>query len=141
MALAAAQVVDAIAARLTGLPLAGSRVYTSRLWPLTEPELPAWRVTAESEDVEAAMADGANQHLLEVVCAGYVRATDNLDDSLHALAAEGLTAVCALPALYGTQVTGIERDAVKEGEAAMGVIRCRLLTRFFVAPSAPETIL
>jgi hypothetical protein len=52
MALAAAQVVDAVAARLVPVVLSGGRVYTSRLWPLTEAEIPAWRVTAEDEEVE-----------------------------------------------------------------------------------------
>jgi hypothetical protein len=72
MALAAAQVVDALAARMTGLPLTGSRVYTSRLWPVSEAEMPAWRLTAEDESIEAQMADGTNQHLLVVQCEGLV---------------------------------------------------------------------
>jgi hypothetical protein len=140
MALAAAQVVDALAARMTGLPLTGSRVYTSRLWAVSEAELPAWRLTAEDESIEAQMADGTNQHLLTVQCEGLVRATADVDDSMHALAAQGLTALCAVPALHGTQLTSIERVTTSEGEAAVGAVRIRVVTRFFVHPAAPETI-
>src|SRR4051812_5941361 len=96
MALAAAQVVDALAALLVPVALSGGRVYTSRLWPLTEAELPAWRVTAETEEVQpTTIHSGVEQHLLSVEAKGYARATDNLDDSLHALAAAGLTALFA----------------------------------------------
>ena len=140
MALAAAQVVDAIAARFTPVALSAGRVYTSRLHPLTEAELPAWRITAEAEDVETGMADGVNVHTLLVDCAGYVQATDNVDDSMHALAAQGLTAACALPVLYRTQLQSIERELVADGEARLGVVRLRLATQFYVRPEAPETI-
>ena len=141
MALAAAQVVDALAARLTGLPLTGSRVYTSRWWPITEGELPAWQVTAEDEAVEPGDISGINLHRLTVQCSGYARAVNNLDDSLHDLAEQGITAVCALPRLYGAQLVGIERSVEQAGESAVGVIRVRLETIFYVAQTAPGTIL
>ena len=64
MALAAAQVIDALAARLVPLAATGGRVYTSRAWPLTD--LPAWRVTAEDEAVQQAAVEPWNQHDLFV---------------------------------------------------------------------------
>lgn len=140
MALAAAQVVDALAARLSPVSLSGGRVFTSRLHPLTEAELPAWRVTAEAEDVEGSMAEGVNRHTLLVDCAGYVRATSNVDDAMHDLAAAGMTALFALPVAYGSQLQGIERELVTEGEADCAVIRLRVATQFYVRPEAPETI-
>jgi hypothetical protein len=140
MALAAAQVVDALAARLMGLPLTGTRVYTSRWWPLSESEMPAWQVIADDESVQPAEISGINEHRLIVQCSGYARATTNLDDALHDLAEQGLAAVCALPALYGTQLVGIERSIETAGEASVGVIRLRLETTFFAAQSAPGVI-
>lgn len=140
MALASAQVIDAIASRLVPVLLSGGRVYTSRLHPLAEADLPAWRVTAEAEDVELSQVDGVNVHTLLIDCTGYVRATLNVDDAMHDLAAAGLTAVCALPVLHRTQLQSIERELVSEGEAAMGAVRLRVATQFYVRPEAPETI-
>lgn len=139
--LAAAQVIDALASRLTGLPLTGSRVYTSRLWPISDAELPAWKVIAQGEQIDAAMLDGTNEHLLSVEFAGFVRATQDIDDAMHALAAEGLTALFAAPVLHGLQLTGIDRDTPPDGEAAMAAIRISAVARFHVHPAAPETIL
>lgn len=142
MTLAAAQVIDAQAARLVGLPLTGSRVYTSRLWPITEAELPAWRVTAQVEVIQAAMLSGVNEHRLSIEFAGYVRATQDIDDAMHALAAQGLTALCAAPTLHGLQITGIDRDTPIDGaEASMAAIRITADTLFFVNPAEPETII
>lgn len=140
MALAAAQVVDALAARLGPVVLSGGRVYTSRLHPLEEADLPAWRVTAESEDVEISHIDGTNVHTLLVDCTGYVKATSDVDDAMHNLAAQGLTAALANPPLYGSQLQAIERETTQEGQAQVGLIRIRIATQFYVRPEAPETI-
>lgn len=140
MALAAAQVVDALAARLVPVALSGGRVYTSRLHPLEEVDLPAWRVTADAEDVEISHIDGTNVHTLLVECSGYVKATADVDDAMHNLAAQGLTATLATPPLYGSQLQNIERETTQEGQAQVGVIRIRIATQFYVRPEAPETI-
>lgn len=143
MALAAAQVVDTLAALLVPVALSAGRVYTSRLWALTEADLPAWRVTAEQEDVTpTSIHANVEQHTLQVEAKGYTRATQDLDDALHALAAAGLTALFASatpPHFLALQ--GIDRDLSSEGQDAVGVITLRLQTQFFVQPSAPETIL
>jgi hypothetical protein len=140
MALAAAQVVDALATRLTGLGLTGSRVYPSRLWPITEAELPAWRVIAEDEPVQLTSMDGINQHNLRVRCVGLVRATADADDAMHALAAQGLAALFVDPVPYGATLSGIQRSLVTEGEASLAAISLVITTQFFVRESAPETL-
>lgn len=142
MALAAAQVVDALAALLAPVTLSGGRVYTSRLWPLTVEELPAWRVTAESEEVsQTTIHAGVEQHLLSVEAKGYVKAAQDLDDAMHALGAAGLTALFAGSPPHFLALQGIDRDIAQEGGADIGLITLRLQTQFFVQPSAPETIL
>lgn len=141
MALAAAQVIDALAALITGLPLTGSRVYTSRLHPVTEADLPCWRVVAETEAVTQSMLIGTNEHLLSVAVVGLVRATADVDDSMHALAAQGLAALWPATPLYGLQLDSISRDVVGDGEASMGAITVRATARYHVVPQAPETIL
>ncbi len=95
MPLAAAQVVNAIATRITGLSLAGVRVYTDRAWPLAEDALPAWKVVAVDEDVDPQTihAPVLEQHALQIELQGYAKAVAGLDDALHALASEALTAL------------------------------------------------
>ena len=141
MALAAAQVVDAIAARLVPMVATAGRVATSRMWPWSEAELPAWRVTAEDEAVEAVNLIGElAEHTLDIEAACSARATADLDDALHALAASGLALLFAGTVPHGLELTGIGRDLQPQGEAAVGVITLRLRASYFVAPSAPEII-
>lgn len=143
MALAAAQVVDALAARLAaqaGLGTGG--VKTSRAWPWSEAELPACRVFAAEEVVAgSALGGDINQHVLAVEAQYTVRATADLDDAMHALAAAGQALLFAPTVPYGLQLVGIQREMAAEGEAAVGRITLQLQTTFFVAPSAPESIL
>lgn len=105
MPLASAQIVDAIAARLSGASItpAGTRVYTSRAWPLQEDQLPAWRVTAEAEDIEPQTMHYPEllEHTLTVELEGTVQATADVDDAMHAMA------LAALQRLFGTQANAI----------------------------------
>lgn len=142
MALAAAQVIDAIAARISGATSAGTNVFTSRAWPLAEGDLPACRVVAGAEEITPeGLGDRLGQHLLDVHASFYARAVADLDDALHALAVAALPAIFAAPVPYGLTLQGIDREMAKEGEAAVGVITLRLQALFFTVPSAPETIL
>ena len=140
MALAAAQVVDAIAARLVPMVATGGRVYTSRTWPIAEADMPAWRVTAEAEDVQRATVEGLNEHSLAVRARASARATADIDDPLHALAASGLALLFADPVPYALQLEGIGRELSTEGEASVGAISLDMRAVFFVAPATPETI-
>ncbi|HOF29442.1 MAG TPA: hypothetical protein PK441_01240 [Burkholderiaceae bacterium] len=141
MTLAAAQVIDALAARLTPVVLSGGRVFTSRSWPITVDELPAWRVVAEGETAERQyVGQTINEHALSVSAVGYVRAVANLDDAMHALAAAGMTALFAVPAPYDLQLDSISRSMSTEGDAAVGVITVNLTARFAADQATPETI-
>lgn len=142
MALAAAQVIDAVAALLVPMAATGGRVYTSRTWPLTEADLPAWRVIAQDERVELATIDrSAQQHTLALDAQATARSVADLDDTLHALAASGLALLFAGTPPYGLQLTGIARDLGAEGEAAVGRITLQMQATYFTAPLAPEFIL
>ena len=139
MALAAAQVIDALAARLVPLAATGGRVYTSRAWPLTT--LPAWRVTAQDETITPPSVGNEHQHDLDINATAYARAVDNLDDTLHGLAAGGLPLLFADPLPYGLRLAGIDRQMADEGEAAVGTITLRLRALYFTVPAEPETII
>lgn len=141
MALAAAQVIDALAARIVPLAATGGRVHTSRAWPLSEADLPAWRVIASDEQVERAQIGGVNQHLLEVTAAAFVRSVADIDDAMHSLAEGALALLFASPVPYGLQLVGIDRELTTENEAAMGRVGLRMRAMFYVDPAQPGTIL
>lgn len=142
MALAAAQVVDAVAALLVPMVATGGRVYTSRAWPLAESDLPAWRVTAQDESVQMVdISEHLQQHDLAIRCECVTRATDDLDDVLHDLAAAGLTLLFAPTPPYGLNCTRIGRSLQGSDEAAMGAVTLDLAALFFTEPAAPETII
>lgn len=138
MALAAAQVIDALAARLAPLTATGGRVYTSRGWPLDV--LPAWRVVAADEAVAPDTVEPINRHELDVEATAFTRATADLDDALHALAAGGLALLFAPTVPYGLRLAGISRQVQSDGEASVGAVTLRLSTTFWVDPATPETI-
>ena len=138
MALASAQVIDAQAALLaSAYP---GKVFTSRLWPITGADVPCWRVVAFDETVTVSMLPGTNEHLLGITFTGYVRATADVDDAMHALAAGGLAALFPATPVYGLQLNAIERQIVNEGEASLGSITLRCTAQFFVTPQTPEVI-
>lgn len=142
MTLAAAQVIDAVAAKLVPMVATGGRVYTSRMWPITQAELPAWRVFASDETVQDMLLDGSlREHRLGVTVEGYVRATADLDDALHSLAAAGLTLLFAAPVPYGLELASIRRQMDDGGEFAHGVISLQINAAFDTHPTDPETII
>lgn len=142
MALAAAQVIDALAARLGTVSATSGRVHTSRTWPLATADLPAWRVLAEDEDCERVALDGGlHRHQLTVRCSAYTTATADLDDALHALASAGLQALFLAPAPYALQLVAIRRSMASEGEAKLGVVAVLVSAEYYANPAAPETII
>lgn len=142
MALAAAQVVDALATRLQAVAATAGRVYTSRTWPLADADLPAWRVYVQNEPVERVDMDGdIHHHTPTIACQADAAATADLDDVLNALAAAGLAALFAAPAPYALQLTGIQRKTATQGESRLGYVTLLVQAEFYAAASAPETIL
>ena len=151
--LAAAQVLDAIAARITGLSLTGAHVFTDRAWPLTEATLPAWKVVSPDEDIEPLTihTSGPQQHRLQIELQGYVKAAAGIDDAMHAIASQAITALFnepgtpdALSALAGrVQLSQrrVERAMKSEGQAELGLIQITLRAEFSTLSNAPDTIL
>jgi len=139
MALAAAQVVDAIAARLAGT---ATTVTTKRFHPFTEADLRAWRVVPAGEAMDTSSEGAMEFHELGIECHGYVRALDDVDDALSDMAAAGLTAIHAVQAgNFTVRTASIERRFTPDGEAATAEVVLALTSNFATATAAPEVLL
>ena len=147
--LASAQAIDAVAALIASVSGMSAKVFTSRAWPINDAILPCWRVQAEDEEItqQGVSFPTVQQHDLIVHAHGYARATADLDDVLHAMAAAALTKLFASaassrlsPLNCSMALTRIERALVEEGEAAVGRITLALRVRFVTRSNAPETI-
>lgn len=141
MALAAAQVVDALAARLVSVVATGGRVSTSRTWPLTEADLPAWRVQIGDEAVRAVTLDGLNEHTLSVDLQACALATADLDDVLNGLASAGLAALFSPTTPYELRHVGTGRRMQQQDQASLGVVTLSVEAVFHVYPAQPDTII
>ena len=143
MALAAQTVTDTLVARVTGASTAmGSRFYSEHPHPFDEGELPAGRLEIEEEPAEAVMLSGTiHQHKALCKVSLYVHNTTTADATLNALISPVLAALFAAPVPYALEIVGeIERTPVREGQADLKRAVITLSAMYFVAASAPETI-
>lgn len=151
MALASAQVVDKIADLLAaGATAAGTRVYTSRFWPLAAADLPAMRVYADDERIERAGIGypWTARHTLLVLVDSFVMAVADLDDAMHNIVEQalgvlfGTQAAAQLSPLVGCdmQPVAIERSVEQFGGADVGRARLALQINFHTASNAPGTL-
>ena len=139
MALAAEQVVQAIAARLAPMEVTG---LVLDMPPIDEAELPCWEIAAEDEFIETVELGGMCQHTLTVRVSGYARQVDGLRAYLNnVLAVQGLALLFSKPVPYAMEPKAIRRRLLTVGEAAAGAIDIFISATYFVAPDAPETII
>lgn len=137
MALAAAQVVDAIAAALAGSAAGG--VFTDRAWPIDVAALPAWKVYATDEQINPATIGDTEEHQLVVECRGIVAAVAGLDDAMNNLAAAGLAAIHgATFSNFVAFTDGITRRMAQEGGADVAVVTVRIATQFYTRAATPQ---
>ncbi len=143
MALAAEQVVQAIADRLAGQTAAGSRVYTDRWWPIDSDDLPAIKVVTGDEefDVRDALPRSVVEDSLDVNVRAYVKARTGIDAEMNAMASLILKAAFAPPMMYGLEPLGIDRDAETDGPADTAVVTVRLRAHIMFYADDPDTII
>lgn len=148
--LASSKVIDQIAKTLTDADVAAGRVYTSRFWPLSEDELPAVRVVAEDEVIEATSINLPLRlvHEMTVALDCFVRAVDDADDAMHEIAYAVMLALfgtdesTTLQPLQSVQMApvGISRGVGDGDEAALARITVRLRVLFQTRSNAPENL-
>lgn len=112
----------------SGVTLVSGRVYASRVYPLTEANIPAVTVYAGSESSDLRTMGGKTlSRTLSLNVDAYVRITDTFDDDIDALAAQIEETIAADYTLNGlvkdAVLTGTEIDFDGEAERPVGVAR------------------
>lgn len=142
--LASGEIVHAVAARITGLPL-GAGVATDRTWPLAESDLPAWRVVEVDDEIDPGTVHrlARQKHTLQIELRGVVRAVSGVDDAARAIVEEALAAIFAASPpddalkdvnLRNVQITlrRIQLDYEDTGQAVLGRAVVTMRAEYYV---------
>lgn len=137
---------QAIRDLLIGKTSAEARVQTTRILPYRQSELPALSVYTEGEAVAEDSKGTAPRELireLEIVIAGWVPASDTIDDDMDALALEIETAMHADPYLGDKAGDSIllrtDLDIEQDGSGIRGLVKLAYAVTYrTLAPEANE---
>ena len=135
------------------LHAAGAKVYTDRAWPVDESELPTLQVFSGEESMTPMTVHwpSLQDHRLELLLVGKVRAVSGIDETMNVFIAQILTK------LYGTQAAAtlaplagvrleppgdrtVIRTPQEDAQAAFAHFTVRAIACFKTMSNAPETI-
>jgi hypothetical protein len=139
------QIRDRLETILTsGVSLVQRRVFGSRIYPLTAPQLPAIAVYTASESSNLqTMGLRTQMRDLSVSIDVYVMVNDKFDDDIDALCVQIEQAIAADYTLNGlakdTILTGTEIDFDGEAEKPIGVARLTYSIRYVTSIGDVET--
>tara|TARA_B100000131_G_scaffold322373_1_gene376096 strand:+ start:2412 stop:2852 length:441 start_codon:yes stop_codon:yes gene_type:complete len=113
---------------VTGLSTTGSNVFDTRLYNLTQDNLPALVVVAENETSELdEVSPGALIRNLEIICECFVEQNNDIEDTMDNICEEVEEAIGADPTLNGTSIlcelTTTEIEYSSLGEKPIGTAR------------------
>ena len=136
---------DNIVTTLTNLPIIGTNVYKTRVYPLANNKLPGLCIYTGSETSEAVTITRPRTKLriLEVFVEAYATATADLDDALDDICVEVEEAL-ALDVTRGgkakdTVVTATEMEFSGEGDKPVGVARMTVTVTYMTPENSVET--
>ena len=141
------QIRERVATTLTGLTTTGSRVYQSRVYPMTETNMPGILIYSTSEDSEIDVmgSTGTLNRLLNLTVEGYVKSTTEFDDKIDDICKEIETAMAGDQTINGLAknsfLAGTEINYSGEGEQPIGVVTLNYVVQYRTATNAPQTAL
>ena len=141
------QIREAVATAVTGLTTTGSRVFSSRVYPLEDADLPALLVLTELESTETQTihAPRVLQRIVFVDITGVAKAVADLDDTLDLIAKEVEVAMATTSALNGiAKLVGPPQTEITltgSAEKPTGRVRIRYAIDYFTADNAPDVAL
>ena len=136
------QIRDALVASLADLTTTGPNVFANRVYPLTDAELPALRISMDEEEADE-QVDGIMQREVYCIVEACAKLGAALDDVLDQISLE----VESVLAGYGLRVDGREifpvyagmRIAFEDADLPVGVKRMRYRIQFFTWSSSPDS--
>ena len=141
------QIRERVATTLTGLATTGSKVFQSRVYPLTANNLPGLLVytTSESSDPDVMGAQPQLERELNLVIEGYAQTTSNLDDVMDEIAKEIEVAMAADTTINALAkdsfLTDTEIQLTGEGEQPIGMVTMNFTVQYRTANNAPDVAL
>tara|TARA_R110001632_G_scaffold9645_2_gene36793 strand:- start:3167 stop:3610 length:444 start_codon:yes stop_codon:yes gene_type:complete len=138
------QLRDRAVADLTGLATTGSKIYASRVYPLTTANLPGLCVYTREESVEVTTINSPRTLIRELalIVEGYAASTTVLDDTLDQIALEvekALAADITLNNLAKTiKLQSVDAEYSDEGEQPVGIIRLTYAVEYAALENNPE---
>lgn len=139
------QIREYFQSQLTNLTTTGSNIYSTRLYPLLNPKLPALLIYTQSESVseQSFSKNRVQSRSLEVMVEGYVRALADFDDLIDTLSSEVETAILDDPTLGGlainTELTSVVMNFSGEAEQPVGTVGLTFTVQYRTETGQPET--
>ena len=129
---------------LTGLTTTGTNVFETRIYPLSNKNLPSLAIYTKNETSEPIVisTNRLMSRELELVVEVYVKQTSNFDDQVDKICKEVEVAISADTTLNGLakdcflQSTEIEYNT--EGEQPLSYAVLTFLTNYYVQETAPD---
>jgi len=129
---------------LTGLTTTGSNVFETRIYPLSNTNLPALAIYTKNETSEPLVisTNRVMSRELELIVEVYVKQTSNFDDQVDKICKEVEIAISADTTLNSLakdcflQSTEIEYNT--EGEQPLSYAVLTFLTNYYVQETAPD---
>jgi hypothetical protein len=141
------QIRQAIATACTGLATTGTRVYTARVYPLEEADLPGLLIASGSESVQPATihGPGIRERFYRLRVVAIVRALVDVDATLDTIAAEVEIAIAGatLPS-PGCSITLSdigEPELSGEQQQPIGQMTMTFEARYYAVDNAPDVAL
>ena len=136
---------ERIVTDITGLTTTGSKVFDTRIYPLTSAELPALIVYARDEDIEYEdlKPNRTQRRDLSIVIEAHAKATSNLEDTFDTIAKEVEEAISGDLTMNGNakdvRLDSIDTDFNSDGQSKAGVMTITYIISYFLKENDVET--
>lgn len=130
---------EAAVTALTGLTTTGSRVYDSRIFPLSEASLPCITVYTADESIEPQAIGGLMSRQMDLVVRGYARALTGVEDVLDSIAEDVETALTSIAGVKYLVLRTIETELDGEGDMPIAAITLTFTAEYYTDAGAPGT--
>lgn len=139
------QLRESVATAVTGLSTTGSRVYQSRVYPLTDSNLPCLLVTSDGDKSEAITVHSPYQQerATTIRIEGVAKAVSNIDDTLDTISKEVETAIAnsSTAIVKGLFYQGAQIDYDGSGEQPIGKVTMIFTKDLYTLSNAPDTLI